>query len=96
MAQSDSLCVPEDVSLDEYRTENYIISICEDGEGNYYYVDYNQGNDVSNRYYDVTTTRNGEYVVTTYDQDGSELVYTVGDYFRVTNNGDQVVYEETY
>jgi hypothetical protein len=96
IAQSDTLCVPEDISIAEYVTENYIISICEDEAGSLYYVDYNLGNEMSNRFYDVTTTRDGDYIVTTYDNDGSELVYTVGDYFRLTNNGDQVVYEETY
>ncbi|UNU24679.1 hypothetical protein D0A37_13330 [Microcoleus vaginatus HSN003] len=67
-----------------------------DASENMYYVDYNRVNERSNTLHGVTTTRDGSsFIVTTYDQNGSKLVYTVGDYFRVTNNGDQVVYEKT-
>lgn len=96
ISQTGTLCPDEESSVAEYMTENYGISICQDADGNLYYMDYNSGNQMSNTLYDVTTTRDGDYIVTTYDEVGDELVYTVGDYFRVTNNGDQVVYEKTY
>lgn len=95
IAQNDpTYCHDGDASVDEYITENYEISICLGSDQTMYYVDHNLGNGVSNTFYNVTTTRDGEYIVTTSDQQGDELVYTVGEYFRVTNNGDQVVYEK--
>ncbi|MBW4679691.1 MAG: hypothetical protein KME19_06200 [Microcoleus vaginatus WJT46-NPBG5] len=94
IAQNPTLCTDGDVSVDEYTTENYSISICLGDDQTMYYVDFNHGNNMTNTLYDVTTTRDGEYIATDHDQQGNKLVYTVGEYFRVTNNGDQVVYEK--
>lgn len=95
IAQNDpTYCHDGDESVDEYITENYEISICLGSDQTMYYVDHNLRNNVSNTFPHVTTTRDGEYIVTTSDQDGNELEYTVGEYFRVTNNGDQVVNEK--
>lgn len=83
-------------AVDQFLTNNYQVEIYSCNGYAFYLDSTNLLNGVTTTVYDIIFNDSGYYEGTTYDEDGNELTYIVGDYLRILNNGDQVVYEQVF
>lgn len=98
-ASSEELLIAQEscTAVEQFSTDSYLIEIysC---NGEISYLDStNLYNGVTTSVYDImVNTSEYYYEGTTYDEDGNELTYIVGDYLQIFNNGDQIVYEQAF
>jgi len=97
-ASSEELLIAQEscTAQDQFLTTNYQVEIYSCNGETFYLESTVLSNGATTTVRDIIfNEHSGSYEGTTYDEDGSEMKYVVGKYLRVTNNGDQVVYERT-